>query len=384
MKNLKESTDNCFDRITEGMMRKIKILWHTSYPAPYRSDFYDKLASYCDITVVYESLRDDERNEKWFKEDTSKVKIVNLQTMPNKLQRLLYLNRLMKESDFDYVFNSTYTRLYGMAVSRLANFYHLPLVLEADGGIPGKTGIIKKIIKHEFDKADYFLSSSKYTDDYFIYYGGKKEKIYPFTFTSLTQQDLIQNATSGCKNNDKFTILSVGQIVHRKGYDLLIQAMADFPNVQCNIVGGSATQELKDLMAKYHVNNVHFIDFMKKEELSRYYKQADLFVFPTREDIWGLVINEALSFNLPILSSDNCVAAKYFMDEYECGQLFKCKDIEDLKLKLNAMINNEVQLEKYRQETIKAIATNTIEQMVLDHVSFFKQTMEIKDEDNTY
>ena len=53
----------------------------------------------------------------------------------------------------------------------------------------------------------------------------------------------------------------------------------------------------------------HFIDFLQTSELKQYYKLSDIFVLPTKYDVWGLVVNEAMSQGLPVISTSACVAA---------------------------------------------------------------------------
>lgn len=68
------------------------------------------------------------------------------------------------------------------------------------------------------------------------------------------------------------------------------------------MVGGEPTEDYLQMRASLGLDNVHFVGFQKKEALSRYYRAADLFVLPTREDIWGLVINEAMAYGPARLS----------------------------------------------------------------------------------
>ena len=66
---------------------------------------------------------------------------------------------------------------------------------------------------------------------------------------------------------------------------------------------------------------------MQPAELALYYKAADVFAFPTREDIWGLVVNEALNYGLPVVSTYGCVAACEMLPE---GSLVQVADEKKL------------------------------------------------------
>ncbi|MDO5425085.1 MAG: glycosyltransferase, partial [Eubacteriales bacterium] len=104
--------------------------------------------------------------------------------------------------------------------------------------------------------------------------------------------------------HEKKIVLAVGQYIYRKGFDILLKAseMLD-SDIGIYIIGGEPTKEYLQIIENYGLHNVHFAGFMNKKELSDYYKAADLFVLPTREDVWGLVINEALAYGLPIITT---------------------------------------------------------------------------------
>lgn len=59
--------------------------------------------------------------------------------------------------------------------------------------------------------------------------------------------------------------------------------------------GGEEENQYRQYIADHNLENVQLVGFKQKEEIFEYYKAADLFVLPTREDIWGLVINEAMA-----------------------------------------------------------------------------------------
>ena len=98
-------------------------------------------------------------------------------------------------------------------------------------------------------------------------------------------------------------ILAVGQFIHRKGFDVLLQAARTMDkNIGIYIVGGKPTEEYLQIQKENNLTQIHFEGFKTKEELAMYFKAADIFVHPTREDIWGLVINESMAYGLPVVT----------------------------------------------------------------------------------
>ena len=62
-------------------------------------------------------------------------------------------------------------------------------------------------------------------------------------------------------------------------------------------------EELKHQAKTSGIKNIIFRDFLSYEKLLPYYLASDVFILPTREDVWGLVVNEAMSCGLPVICS---------------------------------------------------------------------------------
>ena len=158
-------------------------------------------------------------------------------------------------------------------------------------------------------------------------------------------------------------ILSIGQFIHRKGFDILLQAAKQLPeDVKIHIVGGQPTQEYQELCRELGLTNICFDGFMKKQTLIRYYQASDLFVLPTREDIWGLVINEAMAYGLPVITTDRCVAGLDLVENGVNGYIVPVADVDALADSINTLFTldwtqmGERSLEKIRPYTIEAMA----------------------------
>lgn len=99
-----------------------------------------------------------------------------------------------------------------------------------------------------------------------------------------------------------------GQMVPRKGVKELLTAWRDYTtivgkdNVTLILVGeGLHLDEYKKMSSP--LENVHFEGRVDYDEIHLYYSASDIFIMPTLEDNWSLVVPEAMSFGLPIITS---------------------------------------------------------------------------------
>jgi glycosyltransferase involved in cell wall biosynthesis len=111
-------------------------------------------------------------------------------------------------------------------------------------------------------------------------------------------------------SQDDFVILNVGRLHHKKGLDLLPEALAPLRdrNWQMVFVGGDDDGTKAQLKEQFQAANllskVRFLDACTPKELPAIYSAANLFVLPSRHENFGNVVIEALACGCPVLISD--------------------------------------------------------------------------------
>jgi len=163
-------------------------------------------------------------------------------------------------------------------------------------------------------------------------------------YLNLRNGELFRR-TYNLKEKD-FVVLSLSRIHKSKGLDLPIKIAQDFPKVKFIIAGADSgyLSELKKLKEDLKANNVSFIggisDDLKLSALSA----CDVFLFPSHYEGFGIVVLEAFSQRVCVLSSD-AGALSWVVDN--SGMLFKDNNLEDLKNKLELLIKNNKLRNKY-------------------------------------
>jgi len=98
---------------------------------------------------------------------------------------------------------------------------------------------------------------------------------------------------------------------------------------------------------------IHFVGFKNQTEISKYYAMSDIFVLPSDVgETWGLVVNEAMNFRLPVIVADSVGCGSDLVKHGENGYIFKTGDIEELARYLEELINynaNNANLHEYSE-----------------------------------
>lgn len=122
--------------------------------------------------------------------------------------------------------------------------------------------------------------------------------------------------------------LFIGQTIHRKGIAFLLEACLilktqGYHDYTLIVIGdGEQQHEFESWIKAHNLENlVRFEGWVSYGRLGTYFQNADVFVFPTLEDIWGMVVLEAMLFGKPILCSKWAGAAEMIISE-ENGYLF--------------------------------------------------------------
>lgn len=124
---------------------------------------------------------------------------------------------------------------------------------------------------------------------------------------------VISNMINPCfqfypSSNDHFVYLSIGSLIPRKGFDLLIKAFANVfkgMDVELKIAGeGGLKESLEKLITTLGVEKqVILLGQLSREETLNQYRNCNCFVLTSKAETFGLVYREALAVGRPIIST---------------------------------------------------------------------------------
>jgi glycosyltransferase involved in cell wall biosynthesis len=136
-------------------------------------------------------------------------------------------------------------------------------------------------------------------------------------------------------------LLSVGRVVHQKGLDLGLQALAGLKDMEWewDIAGdGPALSLLQAMVADQGLQDrVHFLGWQTQEQLRQLYSAANLFLFPSRHEGMPNAILEAMASGLPVVAT-RISGNEELVADSETGSLVPAEDVESLRESLRVLL----------------------------------------------
>lgn len=135
--------------------------------------------------------------------------------------------------------------------------------------------------------------------------------------------------------NDAPLLFAVGRLVHEKGWHVLMHAVrhltAEYPQLRLVLAGvGGYQQALQHLVTDHNLHDaVIFAGFISDKERNSLYATADVAVFPSLYEPFGIVALEAMALRCPVVVSDTG-GLREVVDSHRTGLLVYPDDVESL------------------------------------------------------
>ena len=217
----------------------------------------------------------------------------------------------------------------------------------------------KILINYIFRKADIIVANSNYMKEFLknfvknlnnviiTHLGVDNELFFPTRYN----EDLAKTLNIPKK---KKIILSVSNLVYRKGIDCLLKALAivkeNYEDFIYIAVGGNATNEYKitldSIIDTYDLNDyVIWVGAVAHDDLAPFYNLCDFFVLPARDEAFGLVTLEANACRKTVIGSATGGIKETIIDDVT-GLLFEPENENDLAEKILTLLKKDKLTEK--------------------------------------
>lgn len=153
----------------------------------------------------------------------------------------------------------------------------------------------------------------------------------------IINKPIFKKATKEYQNR----FLYIGRLTKVKNLEALIYIFNDLPNYHLTIIGDG---EEKTYLQSIANQNIVFKAAIENSKLYNEFLNNDIFILPSLIEPWGLVVEEALYFHLPVLISKQCGACE-LIAEQKNGFIFDPRDLSYLKeliLRIDKDIYNDL------------------------------------------
>jgi len=235
----------------------------------------------------------------------------------------------------------------GAAAWLLKKSYRIPYIVSLRGGdVPGFRPydfklfhkLVAPFLRVIWRQADSVIANSNGLRDLAL------------AFDSSIEIPIIPNGVDGAKYKNESRewtparIFCAGRIVHQKGLDLGLRALAHLKNLNWhwNIAGdGPQLDALKSLTNELGLSDrVTFLGWLSREELIQWYHHSNLFLFPSRHEGMPNAVLEAMSSGLPVVATRIAGSEDLVLDGVT-GLLVNAEDVDSLRDGLSRLIVEE-------------------------------------------
>jgi glycosyltransferase involved in cell wall biosynthesis len=332
----------------------IRVGYIAGEPNPSRAPHLDRIAAHpdLDLTVVYAASTVHRRE--WQLEFEHEPVFLRGPVLP--LTPLLHHDypltpqiwRLLDRERFDVLVIGGWSLLATQLAIVWARVHRVPYLVISENHFrerrPAWIRAVKSLVlRHVIPQADGHLVTGALAIEHAVHYGAARDSITIFPNTiDVTAYRAAAERLSGRRDavraglgiaRDAVVVLQVSRLIPQKGPDELVEAVARAHGLTTAplhllFAGSGELQPSLQERAEALGLAVTFAGFRQGEELLECYAAADVFALLSRREPWGIVVNEAAAYGLPLVLTDAVGAAGDLLRAGENGELVASGDVE--------------------------------------------------------
>lgn len=372
------------------MKHKLKVLLLHGEMSPYRLPLFESLSEDVDLEVYYCKKRSSRR--KWSilqSEFNFKRRVLaSFNLGPLIINPTLPFRLLFHRYDVYILGEDHPTFISKVIVFLIAKLLHKHIIIWSGNTEEdyyegyrkiGDKYVLGPINKFIYRYVEAFIAYGEQTQKYLLKKGVPQQKIYAGTQVICTNQ-LIRHAkdistpSTDIFFKNKKVILCVSYFEHFKGINYLIEAYKQLNRNDTVLVLAGAGREERNLkLLAHNRDDIYFPGYVEREEKAYYYSIADIFVFPTFRDVWGLVVNEAMMFGLPVITTNGAGCAQELINGN--GFIVDAGSSLALKEAMEKILNDDSLRRKMGTKSKEIIGKFTIENAKTTFIDAIDQTL---------
>lgn len=231
----------------------------------------------------------------------------------------------------------------------------------------------------------YFTAVSPYMFELMSsHYSNKDVKIIP-NMIEMSQIDCDTCNQKKFRTSNRVIVAINSGFSCLKNVVMLMKAFPEIlkvmPDIKLRLIGngyGKGEQAEKWALAHGLAENIEFIGAVVHEKVLNYLKSADLFVHPSREESFGMVLIEAMRSCTPVVAGQSSGAVPWILKDGECGKLVNVEDFNDIAAGVLEVLGDQSKWEAYcKAGTYRALEFG-VEQICEQYLQRYKEVLNMK------
>lgn len=366
----------------------MRILFVFNHPAPYKINLLNAIAKEHDLDVIFERTSNSNRPKDFYykNEYNFNYKFLKGIYFGDENHFSFALKNYIKHNhkNYDLIMMNGYSTISEIIAINYMIKHKIKYVLYINGGVIHKVEKkFKKNLKTKLvSNASIYFSPCLKSNEFLLYYGAKKENIYNYVYSTIYESNILlapltkeekkhERELNHINNDFDHYFVTFGQFIDRKNNMLLLELFAKLPsNNHLTLVGsGEEENKYKEFIKENNLGKqVTIIPFKKQPNLLKFLHCFDYFISLSKEDIYGHMINEALSQGLPVIASNRIVSSYNLIKNNING--FIVDNIEQDEI---LQIMKDYIKDINPATCLKTAKENTIEKMIQSHLEILKE-----------
>lgn len=336
----------------------LRVAYITPLPTPYRQPLLNRLTELDDLDVTVFYCAGQEGDRSWTVPVPPNERhrfLPGFQIVTRRGHKTLYNHcnpsiwRALSRGDFDAVVTAGYALVTTQIAIAWALFHRKPYFFRCESHTPSDRSPLRRAVKSVFLRfvcrcAAGGLPTGSLARDYLAHYGMARDRMRFFPNTTDVHSIAARvDALRGERDEIKAQLgvtrprmaMFVGRLIPAKAPLEMLEAFLRVSRSRSDwalaVVGdGELEGAMRQYVEERGLDGVHLLGFRQDDALLRVYAAADLFVLPSRQEPWAVVVNEAAAAGLPLLLSDAVGAAADLLEPGENGEIFSAVDVDEM------------------------------------------------------
>ncbi len=195
----------------------------------------------------------------------------------------------------------------------------------------------------------------------------------------IEADEIRRRSSPQAKRSIRF--LYCGQLIKRKGVDLLLEAFTrlveEGRDISLTLAGeGPLRKEFESSLSPAVSEKVNFLGFRPVNDLPQIFAESDIFILPSRHDGWGVVVNQAIATGMPVIATNQVGAANDLVIPNENGFRIEAESSTAIYKAMNHFASHPESIATFAERSREIAETVSLECAVNDWFVFFSVALD--------